>query len=280
MNLFGHIGGVWCLTVLPADALPGRETPILVSGSCDRSARVWLLDGSRWPCVATLFGHQSTVRCVAGQNRVSDPISGSASTGTGEQVLANLAQSRSFLAAGSTDLRLVVTGSRDTTLRLWNAVSGQCVRVFEGHLGAIRCVQFTGTMVVSGSYDSTVRVWCILTGVCLRVLSGHKNRVYTLLFDGSHIISASLDTTIRVWDAFTGHLKRTFCGHRSLTSEMAYGSLQRILVSSNADETIRVWNVDTGECMYVLAGKCLSIQNPECCPLFCYSVLRLLSVDF
>ncbi|KAA3671989.1 F-box and WD-40 domain protein 7 [Paragonimus westermani] len=254
MNLFGHIGGVWCLTVLPSDALPGHETPILVSGSCDRSARVWLLDGSRWPCVATLFGHQSTVRCVAGQNRVSDLVSGSSSTAIDQRILAKVAPSRDFSAASSAELRLVVTGSRDTTLRLWNAVSGHCIRVFQGHLGAIRCVQFAGTMVVSGSYDSTVRVWCILTGVCLRILSGHKNRVYTLLFDGSHIISASLDTTIRVWDAFTGHLKRTFCGHRSLTSEMAYGSSQRILVSSNADETIRVWNVDTGECMYVLAG--------------------------
>ncbi|CAH8552520.1 unnamed protein product [Schistosoma curassoni] len=72
-----------------------------------------------------------------------------------------------------------------------------------------------------------------------------------------HIISGSLDTTIRIWNAYTGELKQTFYGHRSLTSELAFGSEQNILVSSNADETIRVWHMNSGKCVHVLAGRIL-----------------------
>ncbi|VDQ08028.1 unnamed protein product, partial [Trichobilharzia regenti] len=122
------------------------------------------------------------------------------------------------------------------------------------HRGAIRCVQFTGDQIVSGSYDCTIRLWCALQGHCLRVFSAHTNRVYTLLFDGYHIISGSLDTTIRIWNVQTGQLEQTFYGHRSLTSELAFGSEQNILVSSNADETIRVWHIHTGKCIHILAG--------------------------
>lgn len=64
-----------------------------------------------------------------------------------------------------------------------------------------------------------------------------------------------MDTTIRIWNAHTGELKQTFYGHRSLTSELAFGSEQNILVSSNADETIRVWHMNSGKCVHVLAGK-------------------------
>ncbi|CAL8077039.1 unnamed protein product [Calicophoron daubneyi] len=285
ISLFGHIGGVWSLTVLPpivstvSKDKPEMSLPLLVSGSCDRTARVWLLDGARWPCINTLFGHQSTVRCVAGQKLTVDEFCHSAANRTkldspptvDSMTLMDDSVAHSDDDSGVTELvdsttstllspdelaklRLVVTGSRDTTLRLWNAENGSCLRVFQGHRGAIRCVQFAGYCVASGSYDCTVRLWCILTGACLRVFTAHRNRVYTLLFDGSLVISASLDTTIRVWKAASGTLERTFCGHRSLTSELAYGKSQRILVSSNADETIRVWDIGSGLCLHVLAG--------------------------
>lgn len=35
-------------------------------------------------------------------------------------------------------LLLVVSGSRDATLRVWNVDSGQCTTVLQGHLAAVR----------------------------------------------------------------------------------------------------------------------------------------------
>ena len=92
----------------------------------------------------------------------------------------------------------VVSGSRDATLRVWDIESGECLHLLQGHVAAVRCVQYDGRRVVSGAYDYTVRVWDPETETCLHTLQGHTNRVYSLQFDGVHVVSGSLDTSIKV----------------------------------------------------------------------------------
>lgn len=52
-TLVGHQGGVWCCAV---------QDDHIVSGSTDRTLRVWRLSSGEW--LRTLSGHASTVRCV------------------------------------------------------------------------------------------------------------------------------------------------------------------------------------------------------------------------
>lgn len=74
----------------------------------------------------------------------------------------------------------VVSGSRDTTLRVWDVLTGRCEHVLTGHVAAVRCVQYDGRRVVSGGYDYMVKVWDPETEACLHTLQGHTNRVYSL----------------------------------------------------------------------------------------------------
>ena len=67
----------------------------------------------------------------------------------------------------------------------------------DGHRDSVRCVRYDGVVVVSGSYDHEVRVWDPVALRCLHVLSGHTGRVYTIQFDGVDIVSGSVDTTLR-----------------------------------------------------------------------------------
>jgi WD40 repeat protein len=52
----------------------------------------------------------------------------------------------------------VVSGSRDTTLRVWDLERGVSTKVLVGHSSSVRCLAVHGDIVVSGSYDYTAMV--------------------------------------------------------------------------------------------------------------------------
>lgn len=58
--------------------------------------------------------------------------------------------------------------------------------------------------MVSGSYDTTAKIWSIESGQCLRTLSGHFSQIYAIVFDGDLIATGSLDTSVRIWDPEDG----------------------------------------------------------------------------
>lgn len=50
------------------------------------------------------------------------------------------------------------------------------LHVLEGHSAAVREIAAYGRTCISGSYDSTVRVWDIVEGRCEHVLRGHSSK--------------------------------------------------------------------------------------------------------
>ena len=63
-------------------------------------------------------------------------------------------------ASFSPDGTKVVSGSGDQTVRIWDAVTGECEQTLQGHSDWVTSASFSpdGTKVVSGSEDSTVRI--------------------------------------------------------------------------------------------------------------------------
>jgi F-box and WD-40 domain protein CDC4 len=92
-SLDGHEGGVWALAAT-------KDT--LVSGSTDRTVRIWDLSSGR--CTHVFGGHTSTVRCLAIVKPECVDIEGETGIISREKW-----PKRS----------LIVTGSRDHTLRVW-----------------------------------------------------------------------------------------------------------------------------------------------------------------
>ncbi|KAG2070981.1 WD40 repeat-like protein, partial [Suillus decipiens] len=61
-----------------------------------------------------------------------------------------------------------------------------------------------GTRIVTGSRDKTVRLWDAATGQPVgEPLRGHTDSVWSVSFspDGARIVTASSDKTVRLWDA-------------------------------------------------------------------------------
>lgn len=66
----------------------------------------------------------------------------------------------------------VVSGSLDTSIRVWDAATGACKHTLMGHQSLTSGMELRQNILVSGNADSTVKVWDITTGQCLQTLSG------------------------------------------------------------------------------------------------------------
>jgi len=69
-------------------------------------------------------------------------------------------------ATASPDSSKVLTGSADRTARLFDAQTGTCDRLFEGHTGHIFTTAFSpdGKQVLTASGDRTARLFSVETG--------------------------------------------------------------------------------------------------------------------
>jgi F-box/WD-40 domain protein 7 len=67
-----------------------------------------------------------------------------------------------------------------------------------GHTDIVRCLQISATLLISGSYDHTLKLWDLKAGTCTNTLRGHTDAVLCLQFDNEKIVSGSADRSIRV----------------------------------------------------------------------------------
>lgn len=69
--------------------------------------------------------------------------------------------------------------------------TGQRVRQFDGHLRTLFRLQYDERVVVSCSRDRTVKVWDRTTGACTMTLENHEAEVTCIQYDADKIVSGS-----------------------------------------------------------------------------------------
>ncbi len=105
------------------------------------------------------------------------------------------------------DGKILVTGSRDTTVKLFEMPALKEIRTLKGHAEWVRSLAVSpdGKVLVSGSDDQTIKLWDLATGRHFRTLKGHSGGVRGIAFspDGRRLASASWDRTVKIWEGGT-----------------------------------------------------------------------------
>lgn len=150
----------------------------------------------------------------------------------------------------------IVSGSGDRKVRLWDARSGQCKKIFGSESGGpsdgVTSVALSpdGRLLAAGSLDKVVRIWDTETAQLLDRLEGHSDSVYSIAFspDGKNLISGSLDRNIMLWDVCaqgrtTTRPRMLFQGHKDFVLSVAYTPDGRY--------------VDASDCLLVCVCVCI-----------------------
>ncbi|CAH1785081.1 unnamed protein product [Owenia fusiformis] len=251
----GHTQGISCVQF---------DDTRIVSGSSDKTIKVWNIRTNTPWLVQTLVGHSGTVRCLhlEGNRLVSGSTDHTIKVWdlSTQQSWSSIACKTTMMGHTDTvrclqvDDEKVISGSYDLTLKIWDIRTGVCRMTLRGHTGPVLCVQFDATKIVSGSGDKTIKVWSF-TGQCLMVLGGHHAGVTCLQFDSTRIISGSLDCTLKFWDISTGDCVNTIDwkaseGHTGVVRCLQSDTWR--VVSASDDRTIKVWSLETGQRLVTL----------------------------
>lgn len=151
----------------------GNSPNVLISGSWDKSAKIWTDVGFSMSSL-TLVGHEAAVWAVA------------------------------RLSSGK-----YVTGSADKSIFVWNE-KGEKLVVLRGHKDCVRglCALPSGGFL-SCSNDATIRHWSEAYD-CVKEFHGHTNYIYTIArsdFWGEDVfVSGGEDSTVRMWSLKEGAL--------------------------------------------------------------------------
>ncbi|EAT45967.1 AAEL002802-PA, partial [Aedes aegypti] len=145
---------------------------------------------------------------------------------------------------------LLMSVSRDLTMRAWHASDYTCRAVYRGHNHPIWSVAEspTGLYLATGSRDTTARLWSTDREFPLQIYVGHTQDVDTVAFhpNGNYLATGSTDLTVRLWCVTSGKLFRIFTDCRQPIHRVCFSPDGKYLAAAGEENRVRIFDLAAG----------------------------------
>lgn len=160
--------------------------------------------------------------------------------------------------------RLVLSGSADCSVRLWDKNLRQCVGKYNA-FSNVWDVSFgpLSYYFATASMDRTVGIYSTDRVSQVRLLTGHSSDVTCVTWhdNATLLVSGSDDKSVRVWDINTGNTVRLLAGAKAPISSVAMSPVGDKLAAGAENGMIHVWDLASGKHASLLQGNKGSIYS-------------------
>ncbi len=183
--------------------------------------------------------------------------------------VAGITQKRFDSKAGGSDAALtamaltpdgnyLLTGSVDTTIRVWDIKTSKVIRIYPGHTATVNAITMSpdGRTFVSVSDDQSVKVWTLAVADEHENFEEHKGIVWSsaLSPNGKLIASGGADRTVIVREARGGKVLYKLEGHTAAITKVAFSPKGDVLATSSGDMMVKLWDLTKGTLIRDLKG--------------------------
>ena len=233
-------------------------------GSGVQGAEMSALCGFTADCLA-LHPDGETLVGIGGDG---DPKSVSVYSAREGRLLQSMHGHSDKICSVAVDEKLIASGSRDRTIKLWNMADGKCLATLAGCEDLVHGLALRGDILLSGEGGgkkagrvASARLWSVRGCACVGIFAEHTASIFGVALGADIAVTASHDTTARLWPIPEGEIpaSKSCATLRHPAFVHSVSIAEGIVATGCGDGKVRVWTIATRKCELCLVHSTVGL---------------------